>query len=385
MSYTKTCESSLFALKKATINKLLPQDIIPPTQYDTADHTGYCALARTLTFQHPCAAVFHNKANNVLSIAFNTHAKPLVSLLPAQKFQYPPTPDILTQYMYFLGDSVKDPVITKNLIGLVVSKSWAYPLFTHPVPGALKNMASYSDVDKACVGALDHIRKVALDSRGHASNTHSTQKFFDLYSELLFKLSESTDNIKEHYADAMLQPLLDITKVHTLFASSTPHCRLLPNQEGHHAELAVLKDLQNTATPVSGVEIGVSKLTCFICHVVFQHREVKTIGTHGKFYFSPTKQLLQDFFADDASCARAVTALNKYIANQPSLKNTIVKNWDDLPKIDGLNLSKDHSMSLPPDAYMLSTRYLLEQEPMQLLGSLGLSHVVSDLLRDSEV
>jgi hypothetical protein len=136
--YRDSCPRVLSSLRLATLQKKLSQEIISKVLHEQKEQDGYNSLARTLAFKHPCAAIAYDSSQNKLYISFNNHAKDFAILSKAQKFIHPPVGTLVEEHRELLTSSHSSPAVLKNLIGLVISKSHAYPLFSlRPIPNCI--------------------------------------------------------------------------------------------------------------------------------------------------------------------------------------------------------------------------------------------------------
>jgi hypothetical protein len=324
----------LYSLRLATIQQVLPQGIVDTELFDVQDPHGYNSLARTLAFKHPCAAVGYNKSSKELSLSFNRHSEDFQSKYKAQKFLLSSIQQVMESYLRYTDDLSKVENL-KGLIGLVVSKSHAYPLFAAhlPIPHEAKQLDSGGTEHKKFTAVLNRTKREISKLKTNGEQQLDDLRFFELYSELLASFQHSPSKVKVKYAKETLQPLLDITKICKLFAQQPLSFKELSNPSAHHAELAVLKHYKDIQMNLSDVEVGISRLTCAVCHTVLEHHKVAHVGTHGKFYVERASKVLDDFFSDDALCSAACRLLDQYITKQQSLLGKIT-NWEDLQGIE---------------------------------------------------
>jgi hypothetical protein len=367
--YRDSCPRVLSSLRLATLHKKLPQEIITNLPHIRKDPEGYNSLARTLAFKHPCSAIAYDSHHNKLYIGFNNHAKDFTILSQAQKFIHPPVETLVEEHIGLLTKSHNNPALLKNLIGLVISRSHAYPLFSlRPVPNKLKQLADDTEIFSTTLLKIKHEINKFIEKDNYILDNN---EFFDLYMKLVTNL-DSSQALRSHYMTEVLQPLLDVLKIYKLYSSHPIAYKILDNPASHHAELAILKYCHDSKINLDSIGIGISKLSCFICHIVLKHYGIKEIGTHGLLYVEHHSKVLEDFFSEDKLCLKVCAILNKYISKQQNLKG-IAKNWEDL---DGI----EHKQIPEASKSYRSESYLLDfsddaQFISQTLETLGLNEV----------
>jgi hypothetical protein len=325
--YHSVCPKVLDSLRSATVKKLIQQGFAAHKLCDIQDIEGYNSLARTLAFKHPCAAICYDQDSKKLYISFNSHSENFINLSQSQKLISVPVYGTLEEYMRYLHDHTK----TQNLIGLVISKSHAYPLLSlQPIPNKLKSLDFHSPLKEKFTFKLNSL-KSKLKETTQNKEYSSANEFFFLYAELLTTWQHSPNEVKSESKN-ILQPLFDVVKVQKLFSPHRLQHTVLDNLEKHHAELAILKYCQENKIDLKNLGIGISKLTCFMCHKILEHYGIHHIGTHGLLYAESNK-ILDSFFRDEELCKKFSTLLNEYITKQSNLKG-IVETWQDLEGIE---------------------------------------------------
>lgn len=317
--YNKSCPEILFSLRSATLQKMLPQAIVNSKTFSLEDHQGYNSLARTLAFKHPCAAIAYNDSSRKLYISFNNHSEDFQRLAQAQKFIRPSVENAVKDHMFYLNKPSEDVDALRNLIGLVISKSHSYPLFSlRPVPNKLKQLDGNLEDTKRFPVILQNIKSGIKNFVTQEKEALNNEDFFELYSDLIFSTINSR-GLTVHYLMEALQPLLDIIKIRKLYSSEPISYEILQNISGHHAELAVLKYCKDNKINLESTGMGISKLTCFICHTILEHHGIKDVGTHGLLYLEYHNKILEDFLVDDKLCLKVRNILNEYVSKQRNL------------------------------------------------------------------
>lgn len=257
-------------------------DIIIETEEDSKttpyDKTRYLdAVSRIFNIipKNPCAAVrlleVKDEQEIILLIAFNQEAAKIKNV---QRKVFENLKDLLNTALVHGADEKT----IAQLLATTLKHSTAYIKLRDTV---------FSKLDDLENNAL---KKAIINWASTVKSSNDEAKIYHSYIQVLTvmktnKVGKDEDFKKEIYK-MIIRPFQDVLKVvETLKIYQKISFKAVRNDDNAHAEVAISAcDVESDKEDKYSGYIGISKLSCYLCHTLLDKLDVPFRGTHGIFY-----------------------------------------------------------------------------------------------------